>query len=68
MICTHSLLHTRHGMYTFLPSIVGLYSESAKGAVVLIEEVGGGVTHMLFSQDGNLLYTGYRKVAILMLK
>ena len=55
-------------MYAFLPSIVGLYSESTKGSVILIEGVGGGVTHMLFSQDGNLLYTGYRKVSLFMLK
>ena len=50
----------------YLPSKVGLYSDNAKGAVIVIEGVGGGVTHMLFSQDGNLLYTGFRKVTGLM--
>ena len=57
-----------HVMYAFLLSIVGLYSESTEGAVILIEGVGGGVTHILFSQDGNLLYTGYRKVSLFVSK
>ena len=47
----------------FSLSKVGLYSDSVKDAVVVMEEVGGGVTHMRFSQDGNLLYTGFRKVS-----
>lgn len=30
----------------------------------LLTGVKGGVTHMLFSSDGNLLFTGYRKVHV----
>ena len=41
---------------------VGVYSDLAEGAVLLFTEVGGGVTHIKFSHDGNLLFAGFRKV------
>ena len=47
-------------------TVVGLYSESDKGPIML-SGTDSGVTHMLFSPDGNLLYTGLRKVRVLWL-
>ncbi len=42
---------------------VGLYCENTRGATIILEGVGSGVTHMLFSPDGNSLYVGLRKVS-----
>ena len=41
---------------------VGVYSDLADGAVLLLTGVGGGVTHIAVSPDGNLLFVGFRKV------
>ena len=41
---------------------VGLYSEHTKGPIMLLTALDSGVTHMVFTADGNLLYTGFRKV------
>lgn len=30
--------------------------------MLLLRGVGGGVTHMVFSADGNMLFVGFRKV------
>ena len=45
-----------------LPGTVGLYSECSAEAMLLLTGLGGGVTHMDFSPDGNLLFVGFRKV------
>ena len=42
--------------------LVGVYSGLAEGAMLLLTGVGGGVTHLSFSPDGNLLFVGFRKV------
>ena len=41
---------------------VGVYTHLAEGAMLLLTGVGGGVTHITFSPDGNLLFVGFRKV------
>ena len=41
---------------------VGLYDDSIYGTTMLLSGVHSGVTHMVFSQDGNYLFIGYRKV------
>ena len=43
-------------------SAVGLYSNLTEGAMLLLTGVGGGVTHIMFSPDGYLLFVGLRKV------
>lgn len=48
-----------------LTSVVGVYSEDTKGPTLLLKGVGGGVTHITFSTDGNLLFVGFRKVCSL---
>lgn len=42
--------------------VVGVYSNGTEGAVLLLTGMGGGVTHITFSADGNLLFVGFRKV------
>ncbi len=44
--------------------VVGLYSEDIRGSVMTLTGLYNGVTHMVFSQDGQSLYTGFRKVEI----
>ena len=41
---------------------VGLYSENVKECLMLVSQVKSGVTHMLFSSDGQTLYAGFRMV------
>ena len=55
------MLHVSH----FLPYAVGLYSETSSGPMSIFSGVGGGVTHIMFSGDGNYLFSGGRKVGIL---
>ena len=43
---------------------VAVYSDLADGAVLLLTGIGGGVTHIAFSADGNLLFVGFRKVQL----
>ena len=57
-----ALKHNK-GVFDFLCyRAVGVYSEDAKGAILVLSGVNSGVTHMMFSQDGQTLYTGFRKV------
>ena len=41
---------------------MGVYSNMVDGAMLLLTGVGGGVTHITFSPDGNLMFVGFRKV------
>ena len=43
-------------------NIVGIYSEDVKEAVMVLSELNNGVTHIMFSSDGQTLYTGFRMV------
>lgn len=43
---------------------VGIYVESSNEPVCLIQSHSGGVTHLMFSPDGNKLFSGARKVKI----
>ena len=43
--------------------IVGLYSDSDGSHICSLLGHSGGVTHLLFSNDGNRLYSGGRKVS-----
>jgi WD40 repeat protein len=57
MVPSHSHMYAV-GSYS---SQVGVYSDLADGAVLLLTGVGGGVTHIAVSPDGNLLFVGFRK-------
>ena len=50
---------------TLCLSVVGLYCGRMKGPVALLSGLISGITHMVFSYCGNLLYTGERKVQLL---
>lgn len=41
---------------------VGVYSEDVKDAIFILSEINSGVTNMRFSEDGQILYAGFRKV------
>lgn len=45
---------------------VGLYSDSTEGPLMLLTALDSGITHMVFAEDGNHLYTGFRKVCKLL--
>lgn len=40
----------------------GVYSEDVRGAILVLSGINSGVTHIMFSEDGQTLYTGFRKV------
>ncbi|CAI8004863.1 Telomerase Cajal body protein 1 [Geodia barretti] len=64
IVSTIAMLPTHSHMYAVgsYSSQVGVYSDLADGAVLLLTGVGGGVTHIAVSPDGNLLFVGFRKV------
>ena len=49
--------------YRFI-DLVGIYGEPKGNLLSLVEGHQGGLTHLLFSQDGHRLYSGGRKVII----
>ncbi len=51
-----------HFMFYFV-SPVGLYVQSSGTSMCILEGQQGGVTHMIFSPDGEKLYSGGRKVS-----
>jgi WD40 repeat protein len=40
---------------------VGVYCTASDGAMLLLTGLGGGVTHITISSDGNFLFVGFRK-------
>ena len=50
--------------HNFSPIAVGIYSEDVKDAIFILSEINSGVTHMRFSEDGQVLYAGFRKVRV----
>ena len=44
--------------------LVGVYCAASEGAMLLLTALGGGVTHITISPDGNLLFVGFRMVCI----
>lgn len=45
--------------------LVGIYVETTNKPVCLIESHSGGITHLKFSPDGSKLFSGSRKVTLL---
>ena len=41
---------------------VGLYADSAKGPIFVLQDTDNAVTHLQFSLDGQYLFSGARKV------
>lgn len=41
---------------------VGLYADSAKGPIFVLQDTDNAVTHLQFSLDGQYLFSGSRKV------
>lgn len=63
MMCTYIVICVLYCVCVHFT--VGLYSDDYNGALMLLTGISNGVTHLMISDDGKLLHTGFRKVQLL---